>query len=96
MLVANCRPSLVTRTQAIIRFKCSRCLVRVQTGDSDTRQQYRGRRKQNNLAEERKEHFGMTKADFEWIQHSKTLILDEIAARRGHNINVRSLFSKII
>lgn len=70
--------------------------MRVQTGDSDTRQEYRGRRKQNNL-EERKEHFGMTKADFEWIQHSKTLILDEIAARRGRNVNVRSLLpSKII
>jgi hypothetical protein len=62
--------------------------MHVQTGDSDTRQQHSENRKQN-TAEERDNHFGMTKDDFEWIQRSKLRIQDELAARRGRNINVR-------
>lgn len=42
---------------------------------------------------ERMLHYGMTKADFDWVQSTWSLIQQELASRRGHELNVSNFLS---
>jgi hypothetical protein len=44
-------------------------------------------------SKERMLHYGMTKADFDWVQSTWSLIQQELAGRRGHELNVRNVLS---